>query len=162
MCNHIYWPQRCVTSKGSYISFLWLNYHRSVCCDVVLLCLSSAISGNFSGDFFLCSRTNHSVCFCAFFLSPMLLVTLVKCPFYWAQVSQSVSAPEISNLHSDPERGGDLASPSPSADLVPWAPWCKCLSWLVCTQVGTECGPERGRREPSGPSAVSQDGSLEY
>lgn len=132
-------PKQCVTSKGSYISFLWLNYHRSVCSPFII-CLPSSISGNFAGAFLIGFRIDRSVCCCcccAFFLSPMLLVILVKCPLRWAQVPQSVSAPEISNLLSDSERGGDLASPSPSADLVSRAPW-----WEACTQVGTECSPQ--------------------
>lgn len=162
MCNRIYWPQQCITSKGSYISFLWLNYHRSVCCDIVLLCLPSTISGNFSGDFLICSRTNHSVCCCVFFsfahaasdpgeMSILLGTGVPKCICSW-----DLQLALWPRERRRPCLSLTLSWPGALSSLVQ-------MPVLTCLHSGEHrVWPARGRREPTGPSAVSQDGNLEY
>lgn len=88
-----------------------------------------------------------------FFLLSMLLVTLVKWPFCWAQVSHKCLWPR---KRRRPRLSLTLSWPGALSSLVQ-------MPVLTCLYPDApEVWPAGGRREPGGSSAVSQSRSLEY
>ena len=134
--------------KKKLYFLLWLNYHWFICLNVIPLSLPSGISGNFLGDFFMCSRIDH----CFLFLFSIQASSFCPCrsdpremSICWAQVSPSVYVTIVSNLPSDPKKRGNFTPPLPLIQ-VSRASWHRCLSWFCCPQAGTTCGPVGSRK----------------
>lgn len=134
----------------------------SICWNVVLLSLPSALSGDFSGN----SHVLQNNCSILFSVQMPFFCLCCWWPLWDVHSAghnclPSVSASEVSNLPSDSEKWGIFAFPS-SLMQVPWTSWHRYLFSIPCSRGGHSMWSYGWQKGTVCPCSESRGGNLKY